>query len=60
MPFNYRIKQSKFIDDDLQEAALILLNAVTSFSQTLKQVNSKIKCCELIVALSERIVMNPN
>lgn len=55
MPFNYRIKQSKFIDDDLQEAALILLNVVTSFSQTLKQVNSKIKCCELIVALSERI-----
>ena len=55
MPFNYRIKQSKFIDDDLQEAALILLNAVTSFSQTLRQVNSKIKCCELIVALSERI-----
>ncbi|EMG45713.1 hypothetical protein G210_4074 [Candida maltosa Xu316] len=55
MPHNYRVKPRKLENSYSQEASLILLNVVTSLSQTLKQVNSKIKCCELILALSEHI-----
>ncbi|RCK57264.1 putative serine/threonine-protein kinase VPS15 [Candida viswanathii] len=56
MPQDYRIKPRRLDNGEVEEeAALIILNAVTSLSQTLKQVNSKIKCCELILALSEHI-----
>lgn len=55
MPQDYRIKPRKLDGHENQETALIILNAVTSLCQTLKQVNSKIKCCELILALSEHI-----
>ncbi|KAG7665620.1 VPS15 [[Candida] subhashii] len=55
MPHNYTIKPRMFKNDSSSEASLLILNAVIALSKTLKQVNSKIKACELILVLSERI-----
>lgn len=57
MPNNYRIKPTSYYQDlnDLQSSCLIILNIVFSLISTLKQPESKIKACELIIALSERV-----
>lgn len=57
MPKNYEIKptSSTIEYNDLQQASLIILNLIFSLMKSLKQPLSKIKACELIVALSERI-----
>lgn len=57
MPYNYTIKSSALFEnsDELNHAALIILNLTFSLIKSLKLPSSKIKACELIVALSERI-----
>lgn len=54
MPSNYTIKPGMFVEETLDHPSLILL-MVFSMMKTLKQPSSKIKACELILALSERI-----
>lgn len=47
---------SQFLkEEELKEATLIILGLVFSMMRSLKKVSSKIKACELIVALSETI-----
>lgn len=57
MPKNYIIKKWDEIElnDRLGQAALILLQYIFSLMNSLKQPQSKIRACELIVALSERV-----
>ncbi|KAK6203410.1 uncharacterized protein RJT21DRAFT_119569 [Scheffersomyces amazonensis] len=53
MPLNYNIKPK--IGHLTDQAALIMLDIVFSLLRSVKRVSSKLKACELIVALSERI-----
>ncbi|KAI3402920.2 VPS15 [Candida oxycetoniae] len=55
MPHDYRIQPKRYVDEDVYESALIILDLVTSFSKSLKFVESKVKCCELILSLSEHM-----
>lgn len=56
MPYNYSIKSTAiFEDNDRDHAPIIILNLIFSLMKSLKLPASKIKACELIVALSERI-----
>lgn len=60
MPNNYSIKStSTFMRKDSEnqqgQAALVILNLIFSLINTLKLPASKIKACELIIALSERV-----
>ena len=55
MPRDYVIKPNNYSKDGPDVAAVILLNVVFSLMKTLKRVSSKIKACELILALSERV-----
>lgn len=55
MPADYRIQPSSAFSDHAEQGALILLNLVSSLLNSLKRPSSKIKACELILALSERI-----
>ncbi|ODV81831.1 ARM repeat-containing protein [Suhomyces tanzawaensis NRRL Y-17324] len=54
MPNNYHIKPFNF-SEKLGQASLIILGVIFSLMRSTKQVSSKIKACELIVAFSERI-----
>lgn len=53
VPHGYQIKSSSDIVSD--NGATIILKLVFSLMRTLKQPDSKLKSCELVVALSERI-----
>ncbi|EGV61563.1 ARM repeat-containing protein [Yamadazyma tenuis ATCC 10573] len=57
MPKNYQIRKTSSFQDigESQQSSLIILNFVFSLMNTLKQPASKIKACELITALSERV-----
>lgn len=55
MPANYAIKPGMFTDENLDNPSLIVLGMVFSMMKAVKQSLSKIKSCELILALSERI-----
>ncbi|CAH6723440.1 serine/threonine-protein kinase Vps15p [[Candida] jaroonii] len=54
MPKNYQIRRSSS-SQKTDDSSLIILNFIFSLISTLKQPSSKIKACELIVALSGRI-----
>lgn len=60
IPPNYSIRPTAtFINKDskdlLEQASLVILNLIFSLMNTLKLPSSKIKACELIIALSERV-----
>lgn len=57
MPKNYRVKPTvTFMENNyLQQGSLVILNLIFSLMKSFKQPLSKIKACELIVALSERV-----
>lgn len=57
MPQNYKIRSTFNFKNPiaLEQSALIILNVIFSLMNTLKQPSSKIKACEMIVALSERV-----
>ncbi|CAK9440177.1 uncharacterized protein LODBEIA_P42770 [Lodderomyces beijingensis] len=55
IPKNYRMTTKRYIDEDVHESALIIMDFVNSLSRSLKLVESKIKCCELILAFSDHI-----
>lgn len=57
MPRNYIIKSTAtFMENNhLQQGSLIILNLIFSLMKSFKQPFSKIKACELIIALSERV-----
>ncbi|CUM64298.1 uncharacterized protein PRCAT00001896001 [Priceomyces carsonii] len=57
IPSNYKLRpMSAFSGNEyLDEASLIILNYVFSMMKSLRRTSSKLKACELIVALSERI-----
>ena len=54
VPQNYKIKPSSAIDTP-DHGAIIILKLVFSLMRTLKQPESKLKACEIVVALSERV-----
>ncbi|KAK6458267.1 uncharacterized protein RJT20DRAFT_30143 [Scheffersomyces xylosifermentans] len=55
IPKNYVIKPNNYPKEDEGSTAAIILSVVFSLSKSLKRVSSKIKACELILALSERV-----
>lgn len=55
LPKDYTIRRVKADEKGQEEGALILLNTVCSLLNTLKRPANKIKACEIILALSERI-----
>ncbi|ODV69597.1 ARM repeat-containing protein [Hyphopichia burtonii NRRL Y-1933] len=58
MPPNYSIKPTSFFvntNKSQEHASLIILNFIFSLIKTLKQPTSKLRACELIVVLSERV-----
>lgn len=56
LPKDYRIRsRSKLGPDSLKDASLVILSVIFSLIRSLKRPESKIKACEIIIALSERI-----
>ncbi|CAH2350398.1 serine/threonine-protein kinase Vps15p [[Candida] railenensis] len=56
MPPHYKIKSTEELGNTQgDESSLIIINVVYSLIKSLKRPSSKLKACELILALSERI-----